>query len=250
MNRKINTKELFTGKAAVYANYRPSYPRALKEWLLERADLEFVADVGAGTGIFTAFLQESCRKIIGIEPNEDMRKAFQQKFPTLECLAASAENIPLPDNSLSLITAAQAFHWFDAEKFRRECIRLLKDNGKLLIVWNNAVPTGFSLEVKAVCQKYCPAFKSGHAGAKTPEEGDCFLREEYFQTLEFFKTPNNMFRTEEEFLGDQLSRSYALKDDDPLYGEYLQSLRDVFQKFSKDALVSDEYETTAYFGTV
>lgn len=46
----------FTGKAELYSKYRPSYPEKLIDWLYEMTNAEAVADIGAGTGIFTSAL--------------------------------------------------------------------------------------------------------------------------------------------------------------------------------------------------
>lgn len=49
----------FTGKAELYSKYRPSYPEKLIDWLYEMTNAEAVADIGAGTGIFTSALLKS-----------------------------------------------------------------------------------------------------------------------------------------------------------------------------------------------
>ena len=46
----------FTGKAELYSKYRPSYSEKLIDWLYEMTNAETVADIGAGTGIFTSAL--------------------------------------------------------------------------------------------------------------------------------------------------------------------------------------------------
>ena len=46
----------FTGKAELYSKYRPSYPEKLIDWLYDMTNAEAVADIGAGTGIFTSAL--------------------------------------------------------------------------------------------------------------------------------------------------------------------------------------------------
>src|SRR4051812_6350203 len=76
----------------------------------------------------------------GVEPNDDMRIVAE---PTLKAdsrfisVKATAENTTSNDNSLDLITVAQAFHWFDIEQFRLECQRILKQDAKVALVWNS-----------------------------------------------------------------------------------------------------------------
>ena len=245
-----NPKELFTGKAEIYAQCRPSYPAELLKWLQENADLTAVADIGAGTGIFTAELLKICGQLTAVEPNQDMRQMFQSFLPQVKCLHGSAEAIPLPDDTLTLITAAQAFHWFDEEIFRTECRRLFRPGGQLLLVWNNYKDSPVSQRIKEVCQKYCPSFRSGHAGARSAEAGDRFLRECYFQTLKLFSCTNPQYRTQKDFIGDQLSRSYALPPDSPDHQRYIDELREVFQQFAVNGILQENYEVSAYLGMV
>ena len=244
-------KTVFSGKAEVYARNRPSYPPALLQWLKDHADLSSVADIGAGTGIFTACLLPVCGRLTAVEPNPDMRAAFKTFLPQVECLPGTAEETGLPGHSLSLVTAAQAFHWFDDTAFQTECRRILQSGGKLAIIWNNRQDHGVGPAYDAVCRKYCPDFRSGHVGRRTVEEGDRFLREEYFRDVDIFRCPNPVLRTEEEFIGDKLSRSYALMPRSAGYREFVDALRAVFHDFSRGGQqVTEEYEAVVYLGSV
>ena len=76
----------------------------------------------------------------GVEPNDDMRIVAEQTLKAdsrFISVKATAENTTSNDNSLDLITVAQAFHWFDIEQFRLECQRILKQDGKVALVWNS-----------------------------------------------------------------------------------------------------------------
>ena len=241
-------KSVFSGKAEIYARNRPSYPPALMQWLKGHADFASAADIGAGTGLFTACLLPECGELTAVEPNRDMRAAFQSFLPGIPCLPGTAEKTGLPDHSLSLVSAAQAFHWFDEIRFREECRRILRPEGKLAVIWNNRSQQGFGPAYSEVCRKYCPDFRSGHVGKRTPEEGDRFLRENYFREVEIFRCPNPVPRTEEQFIGDKLSRSYALTASSPDYPAFLRELRAVFRKFAVDGMAVEEYETVVYLG--
>ena len=242
-------KTVFSGKAGVYARNRPSYPAALLDWLKNHADLSSVADIGAGTGIFTACLAPECGKLIAVEPNPDMRAAFEAFLSGIRCLAASAEETGLPDHSLSLAVAAQAFHWFDDQRFKQECRRILQPGGKLAIVWNNRPRDGIGAAYDAVLRKFCPDFRTGHVGKRSVEEGDRFLRESYFREVEFFSCSNPVVWDEDQFIGDKLSRSYALTSSSPDYPDFVTALRSVFHEYEKDGHVTEEYESVIYLGT-
>ena len=135
----MKTTENFTDKADIYAKYRPSYPNEYIDYLLSANELnenQIVADIGSGTGIFSHQLLESGLHVIGVEPNDDMRKMAEQslnQYPRFQSIKATAENTTLKENSVDLVTVAQAFHWFDKEAFKIECQRILKQKHTLLL---------------------------------------------------------------------------------------------------------------------
>jgi SAM-dependent methyltransferase len=139
-------RELFTGKAGDYSCARPNYPAALYEHLCEicapAADAA-VADVGAGTGLLTEGLLKAGYRVVAIEPNGDMRAVADRLadvYPAYQGVAGSAESLPLPDSSVDLVTAAQAFHWFHPENARAEFLRVLKPDGMVALIWNDRLP--------------------------------------------------------------------------------------------------------------
>lgn len=122
----------FTGKGAVYAAARPRYAEELLAYLADEAGLApgaLVADVGSGTGIFSEQLLDAGFRVIGVEPNDDMRTQAEHTLGGREgyrSVRGTADATGLPDASIGCVTAAQAFHWFDANAFKRECRRILK----------------------------------------------------------------------------------------------------------------------------
>lgn len=246
-------EQKFTGKADNYDKYRPSYPESLIDWLYEKTAAENITDIGAGTGKFTACLAKKPWKITAVEPNEDMLEKLRINLPKINIVKASAENTELPADSFDLITVAQAFHWFDKDKFKEECRRLLKSGGKLAIVWNERSKTGISAERDAVCMKYCGAFHSGHVftgDSRFDGNGDSFLRNEFFSTLDYFAEDYSQPMTRDAFIGDILSRSYSLNEDDTFFKDFISELDSVFQKYQKGGLVTVTYKSTCYLGTL
>jgi ubiquinone/menaquinone biosynthesis C-methylase UbiE len=65
-----------------------------------------------------------------------------QKYPNFISINGSAEDTGLYENSLELITAGQAFHWFDLDQSRSEFKRILKPEGYAAIIWNNRRKSG------------------------------------------------------------------------------------------------------------
>ncbi len=75
-----------------------------------------MADIGSGTGIFSHQLLERDLTVFGVEPNDDMRMMAEQSlnlYSRFKSIKATAENTTLKENSVDLVTVAQAFHWFD-----------------------------------------------------------------------------------------------------------------------------------------
>ena len=135
-------RERFSQRAGSYDLGRPRYPAALFDWYRERFRLSaesVVADIGAGTGLHTAGLVDDAKLIWAVEPNEAMRKKAESRFEQLEhvrVLAGSAEKTGVPTGSVDLVTAAQAFHWFDPAAFADEVGRLLSPGGAWALTWN------------------------------------------------------------------------------------------------------------------
>ena len=130
----------YDGIADCYERARPDYPPAALAILSVRPG-ELVADVGAGTGIFSRQLAQSLpdARVIGVEPGADMRRAAEaasREVPNLSFVAGAAEDLPFADGSLSLVTAATAAHWFDRPLFYAQAFRCLGESGCLAIVQN------------------------------------------------------------------------------------------------------------------
>lgn len=129
----------FTPQAEAYARARPGYPPALLELLTGLLGVEpgaAVADVGAGTGIFTALLARRGLRVTAIEPNAEMR-ARAPALDGVEWHDGSFEETGLAAGTQAWIVAAQAFHWADPERALPELHRVLAPRGRLTVLWNN-----------------------------------------------------------------------------------------------------------------
>ncbi|GAB4003157.1 hypothetical protein GCM10029992_43680 [Glycomyces albus] len=49
---------------------------------------------------------------------------------------APAEELPLPDSSVDVVTAGQAYHWFDRDRALPEFRRVLRPGGVFAPIWN------------------------------------------------------------------------------------------------------------------
>lgn len=118
-----------------YERARPSYPQEAVDWLVPRGS-HVVLDLGAGTGKFTRSLVARGLDVIAVEPDDAMRGALADALPSVRTVKGTAESIPLPDDSVDVITAAQSWHWVDEARALPEVARVLKPGGLLALVWN------------------------------------------------------------------------------------------------------------------
>lgn len=129
----------FERGAEEYERGRPDFPPAVVETLARECGLRSgatVVDLGAGTGKFTAGLLATGARVTAVEPVAAMRARFSARFPGAPIVDGTAENLPLDDGSIDLVTVAQAFHWFDAVPALDEIGRVLVPGGWLALVWN------------------------------------------------------------------------------------------------------------------
>lgn len=127
-------KDLFSGHAADYARFRPSYPPELFAWLAEVSPgRDLAVDLGTGNGQAAVSLAEHFERVIGIEPSAE-QLAHAHGDPQVEYRVATAEVTGLTDDLADLLLAAQAFHWFDTGLFFAEARRLLRPGGVLALV--------------------------------------------------------------------------------------------------------------------
>ncbi len=136
--RPVDPKARFTATVDDYDAYRPSYPAAMVDWILETARVPEggkAADVGCGTGIFTRLLAARGLDVVGIEPNDAMRERAVARGGA-RFQKGDASTTGLPPGAMDLVAAAQAFHWFDLEPALSEFKRVLKPEGRCAAVWN------------------------------------------------------------------------------------------------------------------
>lgn len=239
----MKTVDKFSGKAQIYEKYRPGYTKECIDYIIKNSDISEggrIADIGAGTGIFSEGLLKLGYKVVAVEPNDDMRAEAQKKlsgYPLFSIVNTSAENTELEEHSIDLITVAQAFHWFDVPRFRRECLRILKPDKKVFLIWNNRDSKSELVKENArICSEFCPDF-TGFSGGKEKTQEESFLQ--FFQdgkyTVEVFS--NNLYFDKKSFIGRNLSASYALKQEDTSYKAFITALEALFEQYQENGMV-------------
>ncbi len=250
--RKDNS-EKFTGKASVYKKYRPGYPAEYIDYLAEYNSLgpqSVIADIGSGTGKLSRQLLGRGLKVICVEPNADMRSAAEAELGSyigFTSLNGTAEHTGLKGGSVDLVTAAQAFHWFDKELFKAECKRVLKEGASVALVWNSREEgSQFIKENAKIMKRFCPLFKGFSGGiGEDPEVFEAFFKNGAYEYRVF---RNDLQYDLGGFIGGTLSASYALSETSPGYKGFIAELTELFEKYSKDGKVTMPNITRSYIG--
>jgi len=130
----IAFKDHFSSRAAAYAAYRPDYPRALAAWLASTAPSRQAAlDAGCGSGQLSLLLADHFDQVVASDPSPQ-QIASAVAHPAIRYAVRPAEASGLPDESVDLLTAAQAAHWFDLPAFFAEADRVLKPGGVIALM--------------------------------------------------------------------------------------------------------------------
>lgn len=120
-----------------YDRVRPGYPADAVDWLLAAAPAAAqAADVGAGTGKYTAELLSRGLQVVAVDPSADMLAQLTRKFRSVPILTGTAEHTGLCDASVDVVTVAQAWHWADPLAASTELARVLRPGGLLGLIWN------------------------------------------------------------------------------------------------------------------
>jgi SAM-dependent methyltransferase len=247
----------FSGRAADYARARPSYPAGVLDVLRDACGLgpgRTVADLGSGTGLFGELLLRSGADVIAVEPNAEMRAVAEQRLhgePRFRSVAGRAEDTTLDDASVDLVTAAQAFHWFDLEATRRELLRIVRPSAapSVALVWNDRDLDGtpFLRDYEALLVRRCPAYPALQGKASATDRFDALLGVGRWRR---FTVPNEQHHDREGLVQRLLSSSYAPPADDPTYDE-LRALfdREATAGAGGERTVAMRYVTVAIVGT-
>lgn len=241
----------FSDRVEDYVRYRPGYPSGVLGLLAGRLGAHpgsIAADIGSGTGIFSELLLAAGYRVIGVEPNAEMRSAAERllgDYSAFTSTDGTAEATGLANESVDLITAAQAFHWFDAERARREFRRILRAGGPVALIWNERLmDTPFLREYETLLLAFGTDYHEVGARHARPERIATLFDGRYqldsFENLQVFDYP--------ALAGRLLSSSYAPKAGHPRHDPMLAALRGLFDRHQVEGRVHFRYETQVYHG--
>jgi ubiquinone/menaquinone biosynthesis C-methylase UbiE len=189
----------FSGVANRYADFRPHYPEALFDYLATLVPRNsLIWDCAAGNGQASIDLAERFDRVVATDASRE-QIASAKPHPKIEYRVAAADQSGLPDESVGLITVAQALHWFDLGRFYEEAKRVLQPGG-VLAVWAYGINEVEGETVNRLVQD----FYSNIVGPYWPPERK--LVEEGYRTIPFPFTEIALpaFRMEAQWTFDQL----------------------------------------------
>lgn len=133
-------KDLFSSNSKEYASSRPTYPRSLFEFLVGLVQYRNLAwDCATGNGQAAVFLSEYFEQVIASDASKEQIENAQPRN-NIRYEVFPAERTTLANNSIDLITIAQALHWFDLNDFYKEAKRVLRKDddgggGGVIAAW-------------------------------------------------------------------------------------------------------------------
>lgn len=248
----MKNTERFSNRVENYIRFRPHYPKEIIPFLKKEIGLTSqwtVADIGSGTGISTELFLQNGNSVFAVEPNKNMRQAAEALFhgdDTFISVDATAEATSLPNHSIDLIVAGQAFHWFDPIKAKNEFQRIAHGRSYLLLLWNERkLESSFQQAYEQMLLDLAPAYEQ-----VCQFQVDDALISEFFSPHPYkIKSLSNFQYFDFEGLkGRLLSCSYAPLQDHPNYHPIMQRLEQLFDQFNVDDKVMFEYDCKLYYG--
>ncbi|MBU1683787.1 class I SAM-dependent methyltransferase [Patescibacteria group bacterium] len=128
-----------------YARYAGEYDEKEKFWdsfekdylkpYIESAKDKKVLDAGAGTGRLSLRLHKAGAEVTSLDISPEMLILLGQKNSEIEVVEGDMEAMPFEDDSFDMVFSTLALvHLKKIEPFLDECYRVLKDDGKLVLV--------------------------------------------------------------------------------------------------------------------
>ena len=243
----LNPLNRFSDRLEDYVKYRPSYPTAAIDKILETFTLPIAAaDIGAGTGISSRLLASRGVKVIAIESNAQMRNAgIRDATSLVEWKDGTAENTNLPDASVDLITCFQAFHWFNPEPTLAEFQRILKPSGKLAVVWNNRDRND---EFTAEYSRIIRSVSNNHPAESRMKTVEYLTETIYFNNFQEYTFVNQQELDKSGLIGRAISSSYVPRKGEA-YEQVISELENLYQQFkNQQGFVYMTYYTSVHIG--
>ncbi len=243
----------FSSRVESYVRFRPGYPSEILAALEGECGFKpesRVADIGSGTGILTELFLRNGNPVAAVEPNREMREAAERRlgrYPNFRSVDGRAEATTLDSRSTDFVTAAQSFHWFDRVEARSEFLRILPNDGWVVLIWNerDTSSTPFARAYEELLHHYGTDYER-----VDHRRIDQLVLSGFFGTRGFASRsfPNCQILDHEGLRGRLFSSSYTPEPGHPNYEPMLRAVDVLFREYAVEDRVVLEYETRMYFG--
>ncbi len=245
----VKNTELFSDRSIHYVKGRPHYPAEIAAILDSQCGLSeksIVADIGAGTGIFTELLLRTGCTVYCVEPNDEMRKQAEMYLNgagNCRFVDGTSEHTTLDDGSVDIVTVAQALHWFDIPATRLEFSRILRAGGWVVIIKNShRRETEFEREWAKLRKRH-----SVKKSKLSVETYDALYGNPSWQEQRIFHQHDMNWDT---LVARLLSRSGVPIEGEPGFDELIADLRSLFERHHKSGIVTQGYEAKVLWGQI
>jgi ubiquinone/menaquinone biosynthesis C-methylase UbiE len=248
----IDPIKRFSDRVEDYIKYRPSYPAESIDYILHKSQIPqgaAIADVGSGTGISSKLFLNRGYQVYGVEPNEPMRQGAETYLKAqagFTSINGSSEHTTLPDQSVDLIIAGTAFHWFNQQETKTEFKRILKPGGYVAIFWNERKGDAdeFNVAYEQLLRQQ-PDYKNATDKYAGYEELQSFFGTEGFEKKVF---ANQQQFDAEGLAGRSRSSSFVPQPGTDEGTAFFQQLTHLFSLYQVNGQVSFYYDTVVYMG--
>jgi SAM-dependent methyltransferase len=237
LTREIRARS-FGQVAEAYERSRPGYPEDAVRWLVGEEPRDIV-DLGAGTGKLTRSLVALGHRVIAVEPLPEMIAHLRVAVPGATAVEGGAEAIPLAGASTDVVTAAQAFHWFDHGLALREIARVLRPGGFIALVWNTRDDR----------EPWVAQLSEAAIGRETVEERDAAAPVEesgLFEAVERASFPYVQRLDRERLVDLVLSRSYCAVLTPEERAPVLDRVERIFDEHAVEGVLELPYVTECF----
>jgi SAM-dependent methyltransferase len=251
----LDSTARFSGRAQAYASGRPGYPPQIAGHVARELALApgaVIVDLGSGTGLSSRIFLQAGFRVIGVEPNAQMRAQAERALadmPDFVSVAGSAQATTLPDAGADCVVAAQAFHWFDLNATRAESLRILRAPPRAALIWNvrRTQESDFSRGYERLLLEFGNEYP--HIRERHTDENSigALFGGPHWRRSDFEHVTESDF----ELLAARVSStSYLPAPHDSAYAPMMRALRQLFDSNQRAGRVTMQYDARVYTGLI
>lgn len=204
-----NGKAFDWGRASEdYAKYRDIYPQDFYDRIINRGLCvkgQAVLDLGTGTGVLPRNMYKYGADWTGTDISDNQikqaKKLAKEKHMDIDFITVPTEKIDFPDNTFDVITACQCFWYFNHETVIPNLARMLKPDGRLLILYMAWLPFEDEIAGKSeeLVLKYNPDWSGKEETMRSIDIPECAYK--YFELVHNEEYKINVPFTKESWNG-------------------------------------------------